>query len=144
MTNPLHIIIDGADKRGKTTVIKLLSEKLKLPVIKMPDSKEFIDSGQIERVSKFFNEIIVQFHGSSFILDRGFTSSVVYSRVFNRPDDLSYISEIENVLEPVIFILTGQRFEDDDVYSHSETDLVNEEDQKLAQEKDYHLISNVD
>ena len=112
---PLHILIDGSDKKGKTTVIQMLSRKLDLPIVKMPNMPEYIEKNQAEEFSKLFNETIVQFSEYDFIMDRGFTSSIVYSKVFDRKFDLAYIKNIEKRLKPQIFILTGDRFGHDEI-----------------------------
>lgn len=123
---PLHIIIDGADKLGKTTVVNMLSRKLNLPIIKMPNSKEYIKKGTIEEMSRLFNETIVQFAEFSFIMDRGFTSSIVYSKLEDRKIDLGYLRNIENILKPKIFVLTGSIKNEDDVYSNEDQLKIND------------------
>lgn len=120
LKRPLHLLIDGADKVGKSTVIKLLSRELNLPIIKMPNMKEYLEKGTPEEFSKLFNETIVQFAEFSFIMDRGFTSSRVYSTVFKRKVDLKYIDLIEQVLDPQIFILLGPQLEPDDIKQNNE------------------------
>lgn len=146
MNKPLHIIIDGPDKVGKTTVIKILADRLSLPIIKMPNMKEYINNepseDTAEKFSKLFNETIVQFKDTSFILDRGFTSSLVYSKVFNRRFDLSYIDKIEDELKTNVFILTGSKFEDDDIYYVEDVRKVEDEFIDLAISRGYHIISN--
>jgi len=151
---PIHILIDGSDNLGKTTVIQLLSRKLNLPVIKMPNTEKFIEAGNVEEFSKFYNETLVQFSESSFIMDRGFTSTLVYSKVFARKNDVSYIDGIQNKLKPTVFILTGRTrknsaygtfyftsFSQDPVYSDTEKTRIDEEFCELARKKSYHLIS---
>jgi len=139
------LIIDGADKLGKTTVVKMLSRKLNLPIIKMPDSKEFIKDGSIEKVSKFFNESLIQFQEFSFIMDRGFTSSRVYSEVFDRVANLRYIENIENILDPRIFILVGEKKEKDDLQEVNENwSDINSGFTSLAETKSYGIISTTD
>lgn len=108
MKKPLHILIDGADGLGKTTICQMLSRTLNLPVIKMPNMEEYLNKGTPEEFSKLFNETIIQFAEYDFIMDRGFTSSLVYSKVNNRKDDLSYISRIEQILDPEVFILVSR------------------------------------
>lgn len=145
-SHPIHILIDGPDKVGKTTVIKMLSDQLNIPVIKMTNMKDYLtgslSENKAEEFSKLFNETLIQFKDSSFIMDRGFTSSIVYSRVFNRSFDLSYLDDIEQILQPKVFILTGTRFDDDDVYSNAQMEIVNAEFCNLALERGYNLVSN--
>lgn len=150
---PIHILIDGSDNLGKTTVIQLLSRKLNLPVVKMPNTEKYIKEGNVEELSRFYNETLVQFAESSFIMDRGFTSTLVYSKVFKRDTDINYIEGIENKLKPKTFILTGRTrpnkdygiyhyrsFSEDPIYSDEEKSYVDEEFCELSYRKNYHLI----
>ena len=102
----IHIFLDGPDGCSKTTIAKMLKKHLKFPIIKMPKikRKEF---SKIEEFSYIFNRTISQMYRYHFIVDRGFTSSLVYSKVFNRPDPLHYISGINKMLKPLIVILTA-------------------------------------
>ena len=154
MKNPLHLIIDGSDNLGKTTIINLLSRKLDLPVIKMTNMGEYIKDGDAEKYSRLYNETIVQFSEFNFIMDRGFTSSLVYSEVFARTDDLSYIKNIEQKLKPIVFILTGRTnlindyhkgirytsFSSDPIYQIEEKQEIDESFCKLSEEKRYHIV----
>lgn len=106
--HPMHIILDGSDNLGKTTTLNMLSEKLQLPVIKMPNMKEYIERDMTEQMSQLFSETIVQFKDYPFLMDRGYCSSIVYSKVFNRTFDLSYIDKINEELRPKIIIFTGR------------------------------------
>jgi len=147
-------MIDGSDNLGKTTVINLLSRKLDLPIIKMTNMKEYIEEGDAEKYSRLYNETVVQFSEFSFIMDRGFTSSLVYSEVFSRKDDLSYIENIEQKLKPTIFILTGRNrpgaihysylgytsFSSDPIYNTESKNKIDEAFWKLAEERGYHLV----
>ena len=121
MKKPLHLIIVGPDKIGKTTVCELLSKKLKIPVIKMQDMPKHFSEPELP--SEVFNKALVQFKDFSFICDRGYPSSIVYSRHFSRDYNLSYIKDIEKQLDPIIVVLVGQTRGDDD--------LVTKEDQRL-------------
>lgn len=127
MKKPLHIIIDGSDKRGKTTVCKLLSQALQIPIIKMLNTKDYILHGTTEEFSRLFNETVAQFKDSDFILDRGYPSSMVYSKVFSRSFDLGYIDQVERDLDPEVFIIHGKSLGIDDVYDKSEIDEINTE-----------------
>lgn len=147
LNQPLHILIDGPDKLGKTTIIERLSRQLNLPVVKMPDAKKYVAAGNIEEFSKFYNEIIVQFQEFDFIMDRGYPSSVAYSEVFNRDSEsVAYTKDIEQQLRPKVFILTGERpFAEDDIPEHA----VRFKDLKyvyehLANRRGYELIDVTD
>lgn len=149
---PLHLIIDGSDNLGKTTVLKILSEELGLPVIKMPNMGEYIKKNSPEEFSKLFNETIIQFKEHSFLLDRGYTSSLVYSKVFGRQFRLSYIDYIEKELDPVVIILTGRytdplsqktryrSFCEDPIFSENDKAEIDIQFCNLAKKMNYPLI----
>ena len=63
--------------------------------------------GKPEEASKIFNETVIQFKHTSFILDRSYPSSLVYSKVYKRKADLSYVEEIERELNPLVVILSA-------------------------------------
>lgn len=142
----MNIIIEGADGVGKSTVIDLLSKKLQIPVIKMPDMKKYFDKGVTEEFSELYNKTIVQFRDFDFIQDRGFPSSIVYAKVYNRSCDLSYILEIDKLLKPKVIILTAtdeilkQRRQFDEIISDEFRSDVNAEFVRLANNNNYQLI----
>lgn len=145
---PLHLLIDGSDNLGKTTVVNLLSRKLDLPIIKMPNTAEYIEKGNVEEFSKFYNETIVQFAEFSFIMDRGFPSSLVYSKVFHRENNLEYLGNIEQKLNPIIVILTGLEegktgvvsFQKDPIWSDNQKTRIDAEYVNLAMAREYTLV----
>lgn len=148
MKTPLHIIIDGPDNTGKTTVCQLLSKMTGLPVVKMPNMKEYIQNHSTEEFSKLFNETLVQFKRYDFILDRGFTSSLAYSQVHERSFDLSYVDQIEKELDPSVFIMTGHVVDDefkyfdvDEIFSEKDTIAVDKAFMDLAEKRKYYLIA---
>lgn len=116
---PLHLVIDGADKVGKTTVCKLLSKKLGIPVIKMQDMPKFFGDNP-ELASEIFNKTITQFKDTSFILDRGFPSSIVYSTLFSRKYPLDYLNKIIDELNPRVVILEANPRATDDLVTNDE------------------------
>lgn len=141
LKKPLHILIDGADNLGKSTVIQLLSRKLDMKVWKMPEAKDFIRDGTIEKVSEFYNKCLIQDHESDFIMDRGYTSSIVYSEVFKRTHNLEYIANIDQILKPKIFIFTGIKLDIDEVFEiEREWDRINTRFKRLAERDEYYLI----
>lgn len=137
------IIVEGVDGSGKTSVCELLSKATGYPIVKMPRMKEFF-SNNAEEMSKFFNEIIVQIP-RGFVLDRGFPSSLVYSKVYNREFDLSYIKDIEKKLKANIFILTAtekilKSRKNDEIIQGEMLYRINEEYLKLAVSKNWKVI----
>jgi len=141
MIKPLHILIDGADGTGKTTLVQMLGRYYDIPTIKMPVPQSEVRSGPIEELSEMFNKTIMQFHETDFILDRGFTSSIVYSKVFDRGYNLDYLKNIEQALNPQIFIITsGNPMRSDDIYSPDEVANVDSEFRILANDRGYTVI----
>lgn len=143
-----RLIIDGPDGVGKTTICKLLAERLRIPIIKMPNMKEYFEKGLTEEFSKLFNETVVQFARYPFILDRGFTSSLVYSKVYGRESvDLSYLYQLEKDLNATTFILTAtdhvafMRRPEDEIIKRQFRTKINREFVKLAAENNYYLIN---
>lgn len=104
---PLHIIIDGVDKVGKSTVCKLLSEKLGIRLIKMQNMSEHLKTNP-ELASQAFNESLYNFKDLDFIMDRGYPSSIIYSDLFRRNYNLSYVNEWVKEMKPKVFILIGE------------------------------------
>jgi thymidylate kinase len=113
----LHLIIDGSDKTGKTTVCNILAHRLKLRIVKMQNMKHHFDESP-EVASQAFNEALYNFKDLSFIMDRGFPSSLVYSAYFGREYDFSYLEKWEEELNPLTIILTcDEPREPDDIVS---------------------------
>jgi thymidylate kinase len=102
--NPLHIMIEGPDGAGKSTIAKLLSEKIKIPILEMYTNRHIFETC-IEECSEVFNRTLAQLKDVSFILPRGFISSLVYSKVYKRTYDLSYIKKISAILNPRVAYL---------------------------------------
>lgn len=131
MKHPLHLVIDGSDNLGKTTILNMLSEKLQLPIVKMPNMSRYIKDGNAEQFSQLFNETVVQFAQYPFLLDRGYSSSVVYSKLFGRSYDLSYLQGTEEALKPTFVILTGRRRINDEItYTSFCKDPIFDDEQK--------------
>lgn len=108
----LHIIIDGCDSVGKTTLCANLSQALDIPVTHMEKAKEVFTTRKtcdIETLSYMYNHTLVQLKEHSFIIDRGYVSSLVYTEVYERPSNkVAYIKDIERALNPVVYILVNQ------------------------------------
>jgi len=100
----LHLVIEGVDRSGKSTVCRVLSEKLNVPIIKMQDMPRHFKKNP-EEASEIFNKTVSQFKDFSFICDRFYPSSLVYSKVYKRNYDLTYINEIEKILKPRVVVL---------------------------------------
>lgn len=99
------IIFESPDKTGKTTLARKLSEfmniqYLKLNNINILENEEIKKNisvsthSQLETVTQLFEKGVM----NSAILDRFHGSEYVYSRLFKRKYDISYISSIEQRL----------------------------------------------
>ena len=103
-SNPLHIMIEGPDGAGKSTIAEHLSVKLGLPIRVMYTNKHIFETC-IEECSEIFNRMLADLKDTSFILPRGFISSLVYSKVYKRNYDLNYIEHVAKLLTPVVIYL---------------------------------------
>lgn len=84
--------------------------------------KYFDDNPEI--ASQAFNESLCNFKDISFIMDRGYPSSLVYSAHFRRQYDFSYLKEWCKEMKPKIFILVGQPRKPDDIISEDDQLLI--------------------
>ncbi len=89
-----------------------------------------------------------------FIMDRGFTSSEVYSEIFKREFDFGYLGNIKSKLKPKVFILSGRNrpdgihysyynyasFSEDPVYSNEEKQKIDKKFTELADRNGYTII----
>lgn len=111
----IHIYIDGPDRVGKSTVCEMLAKKFYLPIIRMPNTEEILSGNnadrEIELASVIYNRTLTQFKQFGFVMDRGFISSVVYSKIFNRTKKLNYIFDVAKELNPYTFILVNSDIE---------------------------------
>lgn len=143
-----HIIIDGPDGCSKTTICKKLSKEVKRPIIRMKKTKSFFKNLTVEDASYIYFTTISQIPSDyPCVFDRGYTSSLVYSKVYNRNVDLSYIDEIEKEMKPIIIILTAtneelfKRRPNDRVIDNDMRYKIKDEYEKLAIHKKYYLIN---
>jgi thymidylate kinase len=132
MTKNIHIMIEGVDGVGKTSVCNLLSEKLDIRVVRMNAHKYFYST--IEEASRMFNDLLCQFEKFSFIMDRGYVSSIVYSKVYERNSDLSYLDEVNNILRPEVIILTATP---EKLFERSPSDKVVDNDKRIPIQEEY-------
>jgi len=94
-----QLMFCGNDCSGKTSIAKEVSDSLKWPIIKVNTGAYVregvaIGSNELERLMKVFNETVFSFCDFNFILDRGFISTQVYSKVYERKYDITYIDKI--------------------------------------------------
>lgn len=128
MKKSLHILIDGPDGVGKTTICQLLSKKLKIPVIKMADMPKHFKNNP-EAASEVYNKTIIQFKDSSFIMDRGWPTSIVYSLVYGRSyKDLEYLKDIRGKLnEKLVILIANKPFRGDKLIKSDKWKRINDE-----------------
>jgi thymidylate kinase len=145
--NNKHIIIDGPDGCSKTTMCKKLSKLTGYPIIKMKKTKSFFKKLSVEDASFIFFTTISQIPSNyPCIFDRGFMSSLVYAKIYNRKDNLDYINKIEKTMKFIPIILTAtneelfKRRPNDKVISNKIRYEIKKEYDRLALEKKYHLI----
>lgn len=139
-SKPLHLIIEGSDKSGKSTICRLLSKKLNMPVVKMKDMPKYFNTNP-EEASEVFNKTIVQFKHVPFIMDRGYPSSIVYSAYFRRKADLMYIKDIEKELKPIVIVLvTENPREEDEIVGALDQLMLNKFYRRYAVEFGWYVI----
>ena len=107
------IVFEGLDGAGKSTLMKIISRKLKIPIIKplTINKKIFMNSEKLEEYAELINKCLMNFKKFNFILNRNFSGSIIYSKVYKRKYDLKYI---DNFLIPqlegfckIIFLTTN-------------------------------------
>jgi thymidylate kinase len=135
---PVHIQLDGPDGCGKSTQCKLLGKALGLPVLKMEKAKKAFKTGDIEIQSWKWNDALAKRHTESFIVDRGFTSSLVYSKVYKRKNSLNYIEYVKYYLRPLIIILTATH---EELFRRRPVDAVITQVFRKEVKKEYELLA---
>jgi thymidylate kinase len=95
--------VDGPDGTGKTGYSRYLSDYTGYPRLEM---RPVDSTDDIEGKSAVFNAVIRDLYdqGTDLVVDRGSTSSIVYSRVFDRGKP-EHAWETLNHVEPVVFYL---------------------------------------
>lgn len=94
-------IFDGGDLSGKTSLAKEFANKVGIPYIKKDlevlkyQNKAILAKDNIELIQKFFwNTIYPVGKKYDLVIDRSLLSSLVYSIIFDRKEDLSYIYKL--------------------------------------------------
>lgn len=103
------IAFEGPDKAGKTTLMTEFRQwepYSRWPLFKMDVPQSVLadaDGDRLERLSKAWFEGLQGFKRTvSFLLDRCYVTSYVYSRVFRRKFDLSYLTDVARILDPIV------------------------------------------
>lgn len=115
----MFIIVEGPDFSGKSTLIKKLKDRLKnLKEIERIDYKDkgvdwmklidFYGEAQYSVIKQLLPALSKKQH---FIIDRFFISSMVYSQVFHRNYDHSYIDIYDWERDDVLIILISPDYE---------------------------------
>ena len=101
------IVFEGADCLGKSTLAKRVSELLNVQIVKKDlgwMSKSDLTGERIEEHARAFANTLTQLKSScEFIVDRMGLSSVVYSNVYDRNVDTSWVSEL--IEDPYVFFV---------------------------------------
>jgi thymidylate kinase len=104
------IILEGVSRTGKSTLTKLLSEKLGYRHISIKDkSPEYIENlpDFYQGMHVISQEFFRTFPDETFILDRSFLSELVYSKSFNRSTYVKQGNYIQDLLHDNNFILVN-------------------------------------
>lgn len=132
------IFIEGPDGAGKTELVKKLQDEGYGPIVRLPKSQEFFKKGNIEEASWIFNNTLAQLtNKNSFIVDRGYFSSLVYSKVYKRKTDLSYIWNIHKKLKPIVIFLDAK---DSILFKRRPVDAVIKSKERLKVNDEYRKI----
>jgi thymidylate kinase len=105
------ISLEGADFSGKTTLTKYLNKKYKIPIFPEPNTREYFNNDE-----KWLDHInhhgYIAYHyfkywpkDKNIFINRSWLSTMVYSNIFNRKDDLSYIRVNDWIDKMVIIII---------------------------------------
>lgn len=107
-------IFDGPDGSGKTTLAKRISKELNLPYHKNPyEHSEWKHPERYKLMLRYTDLYFLTYlknSGSDVVLDRCWTTEWVYSQVFNRGFDESFLKELDEltlqVPDSVVIITT--------------------------------------
>ena len=130
----MRIILEGPDGSSKTTIVKMLKKKTGFLILKMPGTKKYFKDGDAETPSYLFNRTVCQLWGVNFLLDRGFPSSIVYTRVYKRQVDLSYLEGVEKMLNALVIILTAT---DKELFRRKPNDSIIDKKHRIEVKKEY-------
>jgi thymidylate kinase len=136
MKKQIIIILEGHDKSGKTSIAKVLSEKIKVPIFKVVRNKYDWDK---EANLKYGTEQITQFlqqTGASVILDRWHPSDFMYSKLFGRTVDLKKINGIDRRLSQLDAVIIY-------CYKHQDNYEVDEEDKDFVNPSMYGKMTSL-
>jgi len=98
------IILEGADNTGKTNIanefIRLNPEYVKFKGNREADIFKFSGCKELPYIQgEFFVDVISQLKVKNLIIDRFYPSEFVYSKVYNRYQDLGSIFKLENSMK---------------------------------------------
>jgi hypothetical protein len=132
------ILIDGPDGVGKSEICKILSQKYQLPIARMVDA----DRDLIESNSFIYNTTLEQFPGP-FIMDRGYPTSIVYSILRMRENDLNYIDNLFSDRIVCVFIIDADEpFRTDEITTPEEWHILRRLYREAASVHQWQVIKN--
>jgi len=124
------LIFEGPDRSGKTTVAKLVAEKLEIPYFKYAaDKKALSGSDMTSLMLRIADPYLVDFlkqTGHSAIIDRQFPSEWAYAQALGRDTDFEGIRQSDELFSQIpvtIVLLKRKSYEgvtDDDPRLNSE------------------------
>ena len=99
------IILEGLDKSGKSTIAK----KLKLqPIFKMHNTSQMRKNDEVlNSCSEVYDRLLAQIAQKElcrFVVNRGFVTGLVYSKIYNRKYPLYVIPLLKSIKDNVVFI----------------------------------------
>ncbi len=96
----LVIIFEGHDCSGKSSIAIELSKILGIPYFKNPKEHEWLKKGKMVDATRYGGLYLANFIAIAkypVIMDRGYASEYVYSKVFGRQTDIGAIFEIDRI-----------------------------------------------
>lgn len=103
MQQPIRLIVEGHDGAGKTTICKVLSNKINVPIYKCSKEKtalHFLNKAENIKLSILKWEIpgqldLIEQCNASVIYDRFFPSEYAYARTLDRQTDDELVFEYD-------------------------------------------------
>lgn len=109
------VLLEGGDKTGKTTLGEKLTKALRMPLFSGPRIKHHEDYNK-EEITQFYkgvNETVLKMcmMNDNFIIDRFFVSDFVYSKCFNRQQNLKPF-ELSQIRNRILIVTTHCHIKD--------------------------------
>ena len=144
------ILLEGADKTGKTTLGKELSARLGIPYFKYTNEHNYWREGKFKEALEYDQTYLLELlkqTGHSMIIDRSWPSEYVYSKIFNRETnfDLLAMLDAEYALLGAMIVITMRKsvcnWEKDELVSQCQSIAIQNEYQSFARHSSCNSIS---